>query len=84
VLLNGSYEKRSKKAVFRGSCSAEPRHSAWSFVLFEEKCVTFWYGFGAVLVRFCFYTYHVHVPIHRIAKATDDNGNAAALGLLNA
>ena len=40
--------------------------------------------FGAVLVRFCFYTYQVQVPIHRIAKATDDNGNAAALGLLNA
>lgn len=80
MLWNGSYEKRSKKAVFRGSCSAEPQHSAWSFVLFEEKCVTFWCGFGALL----FLHIYVHVPIHRIAKATDDNGNAAALGLLNA
>ena len=80
MLLNGSYEKRSKKAVFKGSCSAEPQHSAWCSFYLRKNVL----HFGAVLVRFCFYTYHVHVPIHRIAKATDDNGNAAALGLLNA
>ena len=80
MLLNGSYTKRSEKAVFKGSSqlSLSTLHGR-SFYLRKNVL-----HFGAVLVRFCFYTYHVHVPIHRIAKATDDNGNAAALGILNA